>query len=44
VVWLIWASTAAGARLSPLHGRFPIRIRPAAMEEAHALMLEKVRL
>jgi len=44
LVWLIWASTAAGARLSPLHGRFPIRIRAAAMQEAHALMLEKVRL
>jgi O-antigen/teichoic acid export membrane protein len=44
LVWLIWASTAAGARLSPLHGRFPIRIRPAAMEEARALMLEKVSL
>jgi O-antigen/teichoic acid export membrane protein len=44
MVWLIWASTAAGARLSPLHGRFPIRIRPAAMEEARALMLEKVAL
>jgi O-antigen/teichoic acid export membrane protein len=44
LVWLIWASTAAGARLSPLHGRFPIRIRPAAMEEARALTLEKVAL
>ncbi len=44
VVWLIWASTAAGARLSPLHGRFPIRIRPAAMEEARILTMEKVRL
>ncbi len=44
MVWLIWASTNAGARLSPLHGRFPIRIRPAAMEEARALTLEKVRL
>ncbi len=44
MVWLIWASSAAGARLSPLHNRFPIRIRPAAMEEARALTLEKVRL
>jgi O-antigen/teichoic acid export membrane protein len=44
VVWLIWASSAAGARLSPLHNRFPIRIRPAAMEEARSLTLEKVSL
>jgi O-antigen/teichoic acid export membrane protein len=44
VVWLIWASSAAGARLSPLHNRFPVRIRGAAMEEAMALTLEKVRL
>jgi O-antigen/teichoic acid export membrane protein len=44
VVWLIWASSAAGARHSPLHNRFPVRIRGAAMEEARALMLEKVRL
>jgi O-antigen/teichoic acid export membrane protein len=44
VVWLIWASSAAGARLSPLHNRFPVRIRGAAMEEARALTLEKVRL
>jgi hypothetical protein len=44
VVWLVWASSAAGARLSPLHNRFPVRIRPAAMEEARALTLEKVRL
>jgi O-antigen/teichoic acid export membrane protein len=44
VVWLIGASSAAGARLSPLHNRFPVRIRGAAMEEARALTLEKVRL
>jgi O-antigen/teichoic acid export membrane protein len=44
LVWLIWASTAAGARLSPLHGRFPIRNRDAAMAEARALTLEKVTL
>jgi hypothetical protein len=44
VVWLIWAASAAGARLSPLHNRFPVRIRGAAMEEARALTLEKVRL
>ena len=36
--------TALGARLSPLNNRFPISIRPAAMEEARSLTLEKVRL
>jgi O-antigen/teichoic acid export membrane protein len=44
VVWMVWGASAAGARLSPLHNRFPIRIRPAAMEEARALTLEKVSL
>ncbi len=44
VVWLIWAASAAGARLSPLHNRFPVRIRAAAMEEARVLTMEKVRL
>jgi len=44
VVWVVWGASAAGARLSPLHNRFPIRIRPAAMEEARSLTLEKVRL
>jgi len=44
VVWLIWASTALGARLSPLHNRFPITIRPTAIREAQELTLEKVEL
>ncbi len=42
--WLFWASTALGARLSPLHGRFPIDIRRAALEEARSLEGERVRL
>ncbi len=42
--WLLWASTTLGARVSPLHGRFPIAIRAAALEEARALSEERVRL
>jgi len=42
--WLCWASTAAGARLSPLHGHFPISIRAEALEEARALTGERVSL
>jgi O-antigen/teichoic acid export membrane protein len=44
VVWLIWKSTDLGARLSPLHNRFPIHIRPAAMLEAQELTAAKVSL
>lgn len=42
--WGMYAPTALGARLSPLHGRFPITNREAAMEEARILTKEKVRL
>jgi O-antigen/teichoic acid export membrane protein len=42
--WVFWAATALGARISPLHGRFPIRIRAAALEEARTLTEERVRL
>ncbi len=44
LVWLIWKATGLGARLSPLHNRFPISIRPAAMREAQELTAEKVSL
>ena len=44
LAWLIWKATGLGARLSPLHNRFPISIRPAAMREAQELTAEKVRL
>ncbi len=44
LAWVIWASTALGARLSPLHGRFPITIRGAAMDEALALTGERIKL
>ncbi len=44
LAWVMWASTALGARISPLNNRFPITNRPAAMEEAKALTAEKVRL
>ena len=41
---IIWASTALGARISPLHGRFPITFRDAALREAEELTREKVKL
>ena len=44
LAWLFWAATAAGARLSPLHGRFPITIREAALAEARSLEQERVQL
>ena len=44
LAWLFWAASSLGARLSPLHGRFPITIRPEALEEARQLTLQRVRL
>jgi len=41
---IFWWSTALGARLSPLHGRFPISIRQAALVEAQSLTDERVAL
>ncbi len=42
--WLFWKATALGARISPLHGRFPVDIRAAALADAESLMRERVRL
>ena len=33
-----------GAKISPLHNRFPITMRPAALAEAQALTEERVKL
>lgn len=41
---LLYGAVALGAWLSPLHGRFPMEIRPAALEEAASLTREKVKL
>ncbi|MGB8214816.1 MAG: hypothetical protein WCE68_14765 [Anaerolineales bacterium] len=41
---LFYAASVLGARLSPLHGRFPIRIRAAALAEAKALEADRVSL
>ncbi len=41
---VVWASTALGTRISPLHNRFPITVRENALKEAEALTKEKVRL
>jgi hypothetical protein len=44
LAWLFWAASVLGARLSPLHGRFPISIRAEALAEAKALQDERVSL
>jgi O-antigen/teichoic acid export membrane protein len=44
LAWLFWAASAQGARLSLLHGRFPIEIRQAALEEAKLLTRERVKI
>ncbi len=44
LAWLFWAASALGVRLSPLHNRFPIDIRPAALEEARSLTEERVKV
>ena len=44
LAWLFWRATALGASISPLHGRFPIDVRNAALAEARSLMEERVRL
>lgn len=44
LAWLFWEATSLGARLSPLHGRFPIAIHTAALAEAQALTAERVML
>ena len=41
---LFYRATALGARLSPLHGRFPFAIHAAAMAEAESLTRERVSL
>lgn len=42
--WLFWKSTAIGAHISPLHNRFPITNRQAALDEAISLTQERVSL
>ena len=44
LAWLFWAASVLGARVSPLHGRFPITIRAEALAEAKALQAERVSL
>ena len=44
LAWVFWAASAAGARLSPLHGRFPIPIRAEALAEAETLKRERIAL
>lgn len=42
--WLLYQGVRFGARLSPLHGRYPLAIRPLAEEEARALTLRRIPL
>lgn len=41
---LFYLATALGARISLLHNRFPVSIRPEAMAEAESLTAERVNL
>ena len=41
---VFWSASVLGARISPLHGRFPIGIRAAALVEASVLTTERVPL
>jgi O-antigen/teichoic acid export membrane protein len=43
VNWFMVKPSSLGARLSPLHNRFPIGIRAEAMKEAKLLMEERVK-
>jgi len=40
--WLLKLSVRLGARLSPLHGRYPMSLHTWAQEEAHALTLAQM--
>jgi O-antigen/teichoic acid export membrane protein len=44
ITWLFWKTSALGARISPLHGRFPVKTYEAAMQEANELTQERVKL
>ena len=44
LAWLFWAASDLGARISPLHGRFPIGIYAAALAEAGSLKQERIEL
>jgi O-antigen/teichoic acid export membrane protein len=44
ITWLFWKTSTLGARISPLHGKFPIRTYEEAMQEANSLTQERVKL
>jgi hypothetical protein len=44
VAMLFYKCAELGARISPLHNRFPITIRQQALAEAKSLMQERVEL
>jgi O-antigen/teichoic acid export membrane protein len=44
IAWLIYYTSLLGARLSPLHGRFPLDVHDSAQVEAATLTGERVSL
>jgi hypothetical protein len=44
ITWLFWKTSSIGARISPLHGKFPVKIYDEAMQEADSLTQERVKL
>jgi hypothetical protein len=44
LAWLFWKSSAIGATISPLHNRFPITDRQAALDEAISFTNQRVNL
>lgn len=44
ITWLFWKTSALGARISPLHGKFPVKTYEEAMQEANSLTQERVKL
>ncbi len=44
LAWPFWASTALGARISPLHDRFPMEVRAEALQEAAELTSKRISL
>jgi O-antigen/teichoic acid export membrane protein len=42
IAWILWKASDAGARISPLHGMFPISVYGEAMADARSLTVERV--
>ena len=44
LAWFFWFSSSLGAKISPLHNVFPIKVRAEALVEAATLTEERVQL